>query len=273
MTRLGKALLIGAAVGLLGLVLRHTALGLRLEEAIALPFLFMARGPVEPPRDVVVVTLDSNSARQAGLNTTEWPPPRRVHASVIRALAASNVSAIVMDVLFDKERSAVDDNDLADAMARSGNVVLAQKLERLRMQGAGVEIDELRSPIDQLRKSAIGLAPFPLPEGPLVHSFWSFFPATGGEIPTLPAVALQVHALPILDRLVALLEQAGELDLHDLPRRVTTVTDSGRLMDVLRREFRDNAEAVQRALSLLNATENGDLSEANRRILTSLLRL
>src|SRR5262245_51976004 len=105
MVRLQKALVIGIMVGALGAALRPSPIGLRLEENVGLRWLFAVRGPRKPPPDVVVVTIDKGSAQQLGLDAREWPPPRRVHAAVVRALAARQVSAIAMDIRFEKHRS------------------------------------------------------------------------------------------------------------------------------------------------------------------------
>jgi adenylate cyclase len=272
MLRYHKAIALGLVVGALGVALRPTRLGLQLEEDVGLRWLFTVRGPLEPPSDVVVVTLDKGSAQQVGLDTRDWPPPRQVHARVIRELAAHGVAAIVMDIRFETHRSPADDETLADAIGRSGNVALAQHIDRLTVPGVDVEIEQIHSPIDLLQKKAISLAPFPLPEGALTHSFWAFFPTASGEVPTLPAVGLQIRALPLMDRFVRLVERAGIKDL-DLPSPVRSVEDSRRLMEVLRRTLRSNPQVASRALTLLDGDETDGLSASDRRTLAALLRL
>jgi adenylate cyclase len=272
MVRYQKAIALGLVVGALGAALRPTRLGLRLEEDVGLRSLFTARGPLTPPPDVVVVTIDKGSAQQLGLDTREWPPPRHVHARVIRALAPLDVAAIVMDIRFEKHRSPIDDDDLAAAISASGNVALAQHIDRLTVPGVDVEIEQIHSPIDQLQRSAISLAPFPLPEGSLTHFFWTFFGTAAGEVPTLPAVGLQIQALPVMDRFVAFLKRAGMGDLG-LPSRVTSVTESRQLMDVLRRRFGSDPQAAVRVMALLDAGEGRDLSASERRMFSALLRL
>ena len=272
MVRYQKAIALGLVVGALGVALRPTRVGLRLEEDVGLRWLFTVRGPLTPPPDVVVVTIDKGSAQQLGLDTREWPPPRHVHARVIRRLTALDVSAIVMDIRFEKHRSPVDDDDLADAMARSGNVALAQHIDHLKVPGVDVEVEQIHSPIDQLQKSAISLAPFPLPEGSLTHFFWTFFATSAGEVPTLPAVGLQIQALRVMDRFIALLDRAGITDLG-LPSRVTSVAESRRLMEVLRRRLRRDPQGTERAMALLDAGDGSGLSASERRMFAALLRL
>ena len=120
MVRYQKAIALGLVEGALGVALRPTRIGLRLEEDVGLRTLFTVRGPHKPPPDVAVITIDKGSAQQLGLDTREWPPPRHVHARVIRALTALDVAAIVMDIRFEKHRSPIDDDDLANAIAAAG---------------------------------------------------------------------------------------------------------------------------------------------------------
>ena len=100
----------------------------------------------------------------------------------------------MMDVFFRVRRTPGEDDDLAAAIAESGKVGLFESVDRIRY--AGGEIVQTRSPIEQLRNAALATAAFPLPEGETVGFFWTFVDATAGKVPTLPAVALQIHALP-----------------------------------------------------------------------------
>ena len=273
MTRLRKAVVIGVIVGMLGFLLRLTDAGSRLEDDLGLRWLFTMRGPVAPPRDVVVVSIDRTSAEQGNVDTRDWPPPRHVHASVVRALASHGVSAIAMDVLFVAHRDPLDDNDLAEALAESGRVVLAQRVNRIRLPDADVEIDQLVSPIDDLRRNAAALAPFPLPDTPLVHFFWPFFQTSAGEVPTLPTAALQIHALPVVSRLVGVLEEAGALGPDEIPGRLSSPEDAERLMNTLRRSLRGNPDGAKRTLAGLLERDDADLPASDRQTLTALVHV
>jgi adenylate cyclase len=207
--RLRKSILLGLFVGALGMLLRPTSIGVRLEEEVGLRALFAFRGPVAPPPDVVVVSVDKGSAQQLGMEPDAWPPPRRIHAAIIRSLHRHGVSAIIMDVWFEGHRDPADDDDLARAMAESGNVVLVQRVDRPRVPGVKARTELLKSPITQFQQSAISLAPFPLPRSSTTPVFWPFFDTAAGIVPTLPAAALQVHAMASLNRLLSLLDQSG----------------------------------------------------------------
>ena len=272
--RIRKGVILGLAVGAIGILLRPTSLGLRLEEEVGLRWLFTLRRPVAPPPDVVVVSIDKGSAQQLGMDPGEWPPPRRVHARVIRSLNRYALSALVMDVWFEGHSSADDDADLARALAESGNVVLVQRVDRGLVPGAGVSTELLQSPIRELEESAVSLAPFPLPRGSTTPFFWPFFETSAGMVPTLPAAALQIHALPVLDRLLSLLDASGARNLNELPRRVTSVAESARLMRVLRRELLSNPLAATRALERLEAAAaTSEVSAHERRDLAALIGL
>ena len=79
LVRLRKSILLGLFVGALGMLLRPTSIGVRLEEEVGLRALFAFRGPIAPPPDVVVVSVDKGSAQQLGMEPDAWPPPRRIH--------------------------------------------------------------------------------------------------------------------------------------------------------------------------------------------------
>ena len=218
-----------------------------------------------------MVSIDKPSADQLGLKTDNWPPPRHIHASIIQSLSRHGVSAIMMDVFFKLHRTAVEDNELADAIAQSGNVALFEWVDRLKYKGG--EVVQTRSPIEQLRDAALATAAFPLPEGTAVRQFWTFFNAASETVPTLPAVALQIHALPYLDRFISLLGHAGVSDLTDLPSRVATFRDCRQLMHVLRREIRSHPDAARRALGLLERGTLEGLTSVDRSVLAALVRL
>ena len=269
--RTRKGLFLGLAIALIGIVVGPTNLGLRLEEEVGLRSLFKLRGPVSPPRDVVIVSIDKAAAQQLGMDPARWPPPRSVHASVVRRLNRHAVSAVVMDVWFEGVGSAEDDAELARAMAENGKVVLVQRVDRGRVPGAGVNTEVLQSPIQELQKSAISLAPFPLPRQPTTSFFWPFFETSTGVVPTLPAAALQIHGLPVLGQFLSLLQESGVTSVSALPSSVTSAAESGRLMTGLRREVRNNPLAASRLREHFET--DAAVSQAQRRDLTALLRL
>ena len=75
----------------------------------------------DQPR-IVVVAIDEPSFAELG---SRWPWPRGVHGQLVDALAAAGAVAIGFDVIFAEPSLAEEDAALADAIARSGRVVLA----------------------------------------------------------------------------------------------------------------------------------------------------
>ena len=268
-SRVRRGVIFGIALGAIGVVCRPFSLGLRLEEEVALPLLFALRGPSSAPTSVAVVSIDTTSAEQLGLDRAEWPPPRRIHASLIRALNRLHVSVIVMDTWFEQQRAEQDDDELARAMTEGRNVVLVQRLDRLRAGGA-TTADSLQSPIVRLQQSARALGPFPLPSTSLTPFFWPFFDTSAGVVPTLPSVALQIHALPVLDRLRAIVDPDGKS--RDWPREVISVDDSRQLMRFLRNELTKPA-AVWPAIERLRQAERNGLAPKDASLLAALLAL
>lgn len=194
------AILVSVSIGLAGGILGGSPLGLVLEESVGLRALFRARGPVEPPADVVVVALDRRSADELGLaaDPREWP--RSLHGKLVDRLAEARAALIVFDLAFVKPRPIEEDMAFAQAISRSGRVILFASM-RKELQpaagrpqpslGGGVWRERLQRPLPQLAEPALAVAPFPLPKASTaVSQFWSFSPDVDNK-PTLPTVALQ----------------------------------------------------------------------------------
>lgn len=191
-----------------------TPLGRVLEDTVALTTMFRLRGPVPPPETVAVIALDRDSGRRLGLprQVRDWP--RTLHAGVIERLNEAGARAIAFDLVFEKARAddPAEDVALAQAIARSGRVVLLEMLDRSsrRVDFAGgsgvVTTDRTIRPQPMFAEAAVGLAPFPLPKAQeRVTHFWAFVPAIRPQ-PTLPAMTLAAYASDAhdtLERMVA----------------------------------------------------------------------
>ena len=217
MRRRWRACAIGLVIGGLGGLLALTPLGVAIEERFGLSWLFWVRGPLEPPADTVVVSLDRESAELLPLpeKISDWP--REVHARLIERLVAAGASVIVFDVMFNRRREPAHDRALAQAVAAAGRVVLFEQLHedfRLLPDGDGavaglLAAKQWRPPLPELVAAAAGTAPFPLPRATdRVSQFWAFTSGLG-ERPTLPVVAMQRHAMPALADWARLLRAAG----------------------------------------------------------------
>ena len=202
MKRWLKGLVVGIFVAIVGVGLGLSPLGANFEQGVGLTWLFKVRGVVEPPEEVVVVAMDSRTGDNLGLATLPRDWPRSMHGRLVDELVARGASTIVFDVHFGREKASEDDRLFVEAVARAGRVVLVELLTGKRrpisdLQGRHVGMvwaEELVPPFAGLVDAAAGLATFPLPkEGASVHQFWVFKESTDNA-PTLPAVALQLHA-------------------------------------------------------------------------------
>ena len=272
-----RASMTGMAAVLVGLMVMFSPWGLALEERFGLSWLFWTRGPLEPPAEVVVVSLDGVSGERLGLaeKLREWP--RRLYADLIERLVAADAAVIVFDLRPDQPRDPANDAALAQAIRNAGRVVLFEyiDLKNRPMPGPGAALagvfttEQVHSPIAPFAEAAAGLGPFPLPKVPArVSQFWAFRP--GGE-PTLPVVALQLHAAPVHGDWRALLHEAGFPDRDRLPSGLARPSDP----DALRRYMMDLRKAFhadpELGATLAARLADGSVEAEGRRLLAALL--
>lgn len=257
------ALAAGTLVAALVSALSATpALG-SLEREFGLRWLFALRGPVSPPENIVLVTMGRNAAASIFLPRDPalyhrcidvrigsgsavhqaLPPiparwPRCLHAMLIAKLQGANARVIAFDVLFRERPPQADlrgdvsleqDVALGRAMAESGNVVIAQKIERTAADTASGE-ERLLTLSTKIEQAALGAAPFPVipSAGRRIDSFLAF-KEDGWATPSLPVLALQVYALdayPAFRRQLA--AASAEADAL-LPADIEALRRSGRL--------------------------------------------
>lgn len=216
MSRLHKAVILGLLTGILGLTVSLIPYGYALEESVSLSLLFKLRGTKPAPSEVVIISVDKESAGQLKLplDPKEWP--RSYHARLIKKLVNEGASVIAFDLIFDQARLAEDDHVFANAIREARNVVLLGYLEREtiplndrsgRVTGE-MTVDKMIRPISVLAQEAASVAPFPLPKVPVtVSQFWTFKDGAG-DSPTMPVTAFQIFALQVYDDLVNLLKKA-----------------------------------------------------------------
>ncbi len=215
MRRWRKGLAVGILTGVAGAILGLSGIGNTLETRVGLSWLFHLRGPVAAPADVAVIAINAGTGQRLGLSESPQDWPRSIHAKLVDALVQRGASTIVFDVFFKTPKLAEDDALFAAAVDRADRVVLVEKLTGKKqpiqdMSGRHtgfVWIEELIPPLESLEKAARGLAPFPLPKiDAAVYEFWTF-KSSVGDAPTMPAIALQVHALAEYPQWLNLLAQ------------------------------------------------------------------
>lgn len=204
-----RAALAGAIVAVLGVVAALPPLVPRLEQVVGLTWLYRLRGPRPVPPDVLIVGIDRRSAEALGLpaNPDRWP--RGIHAALIDALRTAGAEAIVFDLFLREPGDAVQNQLLAAAMQRAGNVLIAERVreERTALTDArGRTVGEQRQllrlpPHAPFAEAALGVAPFLLPVVPVtVSEFWTFLPQ-GERAPTMPVLAAEALVRARVDTL------------------------------------------------------------------------
>ncbi|MBW1818780.1 MAG: adenylate/guanylate cyclase domain-containing protein [Deltaproteobacteria bacterium] len=228
-----KAPFAAVLVGLLGIAL--IPLSHNLEEDYGLGLLFRIRGPIQPPAEVVVVTMDRVSADALKLPEAPNLWPRSIHARLTDKLGRAGASVIAFDILFGKNGSQAQDDGFAEAIARAGNVILCQCIKRdlVSLSDKGgkplgeFNIENLVNPSPVLARSALALAPFPIPKVPVkVSQFWTIKKGAG-DAPTMPAVAFQVFALHSYESFIGLLRAVSPEKAEMLPRNVKGILSEG----------------------------------------------
>lgn len=264
MRRAAIGLAVGLITGLAGTLFGLTNWGADFERNVGLSWLFGMRGPVEAPADVAVVAIDGRTGVELDLPTLPRDWSRTLHARMVDELTRLGASAIVFDMQFDKPKVAADDQAFAAAVDRSDRVVLIELVTGKRQpltdesgrQTGTIWVEELVQPMPALVDAAKGLATFPLPKiDAAVYEFWVFKESVG-DAATLPAVALQVHALQVWPTFAGLLAELGYPEFESLPRKVEDVGKAGqlrRVMGTLRGTFESDPQARARLAALIEA--------------------
>lgn len=173
-----------------------------LEARAGLPALFAWRGTLPPPDGVVVVAIDERAA--AALELPERPRqwPRRLHAELVRTLAAQGARFVAFDLTFDTPTP--DDAAFAQAMREAGNVLLTSSLRRDGWRDGTLHavVEQVRPAVAPIGDAARAQAPFVLPKDARVDAYWTFRDAAA-HVPSLPVLAFHLAEPQAVDALVA----------------------------------------------------------------------
>ncbi len=131
-----------------GMFFYRTRLGEDLERK-GLDILFLLRGPLNKTPPIVIVSIDDSSFDQLKL---QWPWPRSLHALLVDILTEEGASVIGFDVLFFDPSNPADDGAFKEAIRRSGRVVLAGDVEKVKEKGFGRIT--IHKPLKMFRKVA-----------------------------------------------------------------------------------------------------------------------
>jgi len=267
-----RAFLVGLVAAVIGIVFSFASIGMRkLEHS----WFLKLRGPVQAPPEVVIISNNKQAADklQQSRDFIQWP--RHLHADLIKELVRRGASVIVFDIVFSDPSNAREDADFAAAIKKSERVVLAEYIEENRYpELVGTKVFSLKSLVETISDAARGLGPFPLESSGKMSQFWTF-KDVGGELPTLPAVALQVYGLHLVDDLRDLMVQSG-FGMDGLPKNSAEITNAEELreyMYLLRSTFKKNTNLRKRILSLMEKQDEIEMTVQDRRILLSLVNL
>ena len=276
-----RGIVLGIGIGLAGILLAISPAGRWLEEEVGLSWLFQLRGPITPPSDVVVVSIDLASSRQLNLPNKPRLWPRSLHADLVNRLHQQGATAIFFDMIFEEPREPDHNQLFAAALRNAHNVVLFQYLHREILplgtaDAASTEaaIEKLTSPLPVLRDAAFGLAPFPLPKVPAKVNHFVLFKSELGNAPTVPVTMLQTYTLPVYDTLLSLLQTR----LHTLPANLPVTAQQLRqqgnvqhTVTQLRELFLTHPQLANALHPQINLLAN--INDAQRRQLQALLRM
>ncbi len=274
-----KPLLLGIIVGLFGVIVNWTSLGLSLEERFGLDWLFYYRGAVTAPNDVAVIAIDQPSATALDLPIIPSSWPRELHARLIDKLSAAGARVIVFDLLFDKQGIVPkDDAKLSLAMQKARNVVVVTRLnfKELEFHENSADLSDNRITeigtteiLPIIADAAVAQAPFPLPKADRVNVYWTF-KASARDMSTMPVVALQVYALPLYDDFVSLLQKVEPTEAAKLPA-ANDKLDIGDLITTLRRIFVSDSQLAQSMQIELNRDTHLDAEK--KRVINALINV
>jgi adenylate cyclase len=235
MTPVHKGLAFGLVIGLLGITLSITPFGWGLEETYGLAWLFHLRGERTPPPEVVIVAIDERSAIELELPVEPKAWPRHWHARLIDQLSTAGAKVIAFDLFFRDPKSPEEDQALAQAILKAGNVALVGELLRHEFSVDGSQegdaIEKLTRPFPLLADAAMGVAPFPLAKiRERVNGYWTIKKTSFGEVPTLPLLTFQGYVRRLHPSNFNSLrhlnggEDALYLDFYGPPRRIQTIS-------------------------------------------------
>ncbi|MDO8845825.1 CHASE2 domain-containing protein [Methylicorpusculum sp.] len=186
-------------ISLMGVFLSLSPFGAYLEEEMGLTWLFHMRGPITPPEEVVIVSIDKASAEILRLPDDPEKWPRSYYAQLIRKLNQQRPSIIGFNIIFEESRDDEGDLMLAEAMKEGRNIVLSNYLKQGSLSSIGplnqFRYETIIEPIPILNQVALGTAPFPLPKSSSsIKQFWAF-KSSAGDIATFPVAVFQSHLL------------------------------------------------------------------------------
>ena len=209
---------------------------------MGLGLLFKLRGVRQPSSEVVVISIDKASSEILNVpdNPDKWP--RSLHAKLTESLTKAGAKVIVFDVHFIEPRSREDDNLFAEAIEKSGVVVLAEPLKAKEVSlsnesnitGGVHNIVKIVKPLPLFSRSALATAPFLLPRIPFkVNQYWTF-QTEAGDSPTFPVVAFQFFTSQAYNTFLQLLGKVSPDHARQLPPDINTAAATSGIKQLIK---------------------------------------
>jgi adenylate cyclase len=263
----------------MGAFLAGTQYGRALEEELGLTWLFHLRGSLKSPADVIIISLDQQSADILRLpdNPDDWP--RTFYATLLEKLARQNPALIAFNIHFGQSRDPEKDATLAQAMAECQNVVLSNYLKMTVIPGddnqKGIYYEHIINPLDAINKAALGAAPFPLPKSSsTVKEFWTF-KLSAGDLATFPVSIFQFFVLkktyPELRHVLERIEPALLVNMPDTYEALAKDHLAGKMVNAIQVYLSHNPDALVRFETLVSTSKYS--SETTRLLMSWALLL
>jgi adenylate cyclase len=279
-----KPIILGLFIGIVGVCINLTSLGPELEENFGLDLLFRLRGVRQAPPDVLVVSIDQESANALKLPDDPRKWPRSLHARLVEKLSSEGASVIAFDVIFTEKHSIRDDNAFAAALKRAGNTVLCEcmKVENVLLgedkgqQRGELNITKVIAPVDPFSQSALATAPFPIPKvSNKVSQYW-MFTTVAGDKPTLPVASFQVFTMQVYDEFLQLLKKADPDQSDTLPHDKNAIINTRgieKLIRDIRHIFQRKPEIAEKMLEELQKSRTSSTDQKKYQIIRSLIKM
>ena len=263
-----------------GLAVILSPFGNEFERTQGLDWLFTTRGKAPPPPNVAVVGINNRTGYTLDLARLPRDWPRTTHGELVERLVARGAEIIVFDMDFSRAKPGDEDAEFARAVRNAHRVILFEWLSAHRERLASSTghdagwtwVEEKRLPAPVLAEAARAFGPFPLPKiNQAASEFWAFKSSIGYSA-TIPALALQLKALPYYEAWIELLQQAGALGLDALPaaaRQLSKPSDIQALMHTLRGIFEKDPSLAERVERIINDQLDND----ERQLLSALVAL
>lgn len=277
MSSASRLIIFGLLTALFGLGVNSSSPLAELEIEWGLTVLFKLRGPRPASDDIIVVTIENTSSAPFSLPRKPSLRPRSEHADVVRRLVALGVQVIVFDIFFEKPGDRIEDQAFARAIRAAGNVVLAEYLAftQWRIADNQARVEKWLPPFPELAREALALAPFPLPRVPATINQCWLFKQGAGDIPTLPAAAFYIYALPFYDDLLHLLRNTAPRVAANLVDNTALIGKSDKLrilVDKLGRKLRTDPDLARQLLMQLQ-NKTVIIDSRTRTLLTALINM